>query len=882
MNGKIAKLFEHTCLIVQLFPLLPLLSLPDLFSVWPSPRGGMQGLRQSPFAAPSVSFSAAITPRIPLTSTILSAGITVDADNNAYILKSGGYYVYRNDVGLRSVTFPPVIGSDDGYELTPISNIQFVTSSIFAVVVGKQPTNASATQPSNISTSSYYLYFCNVSAVEMIVPLANSTFLPPPGNSTVNYNSSFIIASDPTPGDLASQYTFVSVNSNVYRIQNSIALDSSGEHFRAELLPHFADLDSPVTCMCFSVNASILYVRTQAFLYAFDATATLTTPPLWYIVASPVTSSVAADPLGFTPLDRNAILCPTTAPGSLVYAVPSAQRSITAPGSISLDTSYNPLYLSQTLNQQWTSPLPFGCVSKAAISDDCGLICEIGNRRLGYFDIHTQLPRWTQPIEYHIADLIIDNNNTATIIYRSPKARLLTIEALHLPTNTLLWSQNLLGSIGTLALNNLGCYYIATATSSTSASFADYSLNNIPSGLGTTGASLASAYVTMATTFLHSFCPPPPCPPNSFGNNILQSCTCNAGYNGTVITSSEYPFFINSCTPVHCPPLSRGESVVAGCACVAGAAGSISTSLSPPYYSGSCTPVSCPAYSSGSNVVSGCSCMAGASGGVTASTSSPFYTGSCTPVSCPAYSSGSNVVSGCSCVAGASGGATASMSSPFYTGSCTPVSCPAYSTGSNVVSGCSCVAGASGGVTASTLSPFYTGSCTPVSCPAYSTGSNVVSGCSCVAGASGGVAASMSSPFYTGSCIPASCPAYSVGGNVVLGCSCVAGASGGIYGITSSPFYGGSCTPVLCPVYSVGGNVVSGCSCTAGASGSITATRSSPFYIGSCSPVSCPPYSKGANLVMGCSCVSGTTGSITASTIYPYYTGGCSLCLFCW
>jgi hypothetical protein len=158
------------------------------------------------------------------------------------------------------------------------------------------------------------------------------------------------------------------------------------------------------------------------------------------------------------------------------------------------------------------------------------------------------------------------------------------------------------------------------------------------------------------------------------GYNAVQTVSCESGYSGTaanIVCQQDLTWSSSSgCTAVACPTHSTGRSVPEGCVCEAGYSGSVSSSSISPFYFSTCSPVPCPLYSSGSNVPTGCSCSAGYSGTVSGTTSSPFYISSCSPVQCPLYSSGIDVPSGCTCNSGFSGSVLSTNISPFFDSTC--------------------------------------------------------------------------------------------------------------------------------------------------------------------------------------------------------------------
>jgi len=404
---------------------------------------------------------------------------------------------------------------------------------------------------------------------------------------------------------------------------------------------------------------------------------------------------------------------------------------------------------------------------------------------------------------------------------------------------------------------------------------------------------------------LSQCCEAVPCPSGASGSNVVDGCSCKAGFNGKISPSSTSPYYSGSCTSVDCPANSEGANVPAGCSCEAGFSGSIQAITTAPFYKGACAPVACPANSAGNNIPAGCSCVAGFSGSITKSIKDPFFTGSCTAVKCPAHSSGTDVPSGCACVAGYSGTIAATTATPFFSGECKAVACPAHSVGDNVPAGCKCKEGYKGSIVGTTASPFFAGSCTPVACPAHSTGNNIPGGCDCLAGYSGTITGDDENPYYEGSCSAVPCPSGSQGTDIPSGCTCQAGFSGTVTASKTSPFFSGGCTAVACPANSHGTNVPSGCTCNSGYSGTITASTSAPFFTGvceetcslftcpvgfkpkpkatlgnsqelCCEAVACPSNAQGTDVSKGCTCNAGFSGAVIATAASPYYNDGCT------
>jgi len=57
-----------------------------------------------------------------------------------------------------------------------------------------------------------------------------------------------------------------------------------------------------------------------------------------------------------------------------------------------------------------------------------------------------------------------------------------------------------------------------------------------------------------------------PCPANSYGTNVYSGCTCLGSYSGSIIPSSDYPYYSGSCTlKPYCPatPTQDGYSITA-------------------------------------------------------------------------------------------------------------------------------------------------------------------------------------------------------------------------------------------------------------------------------------------------------------------------------
>jgi len=375
---------------------------------------------------------------------------------------------------------------------------------------------------------------------------------------------------------------------------------------------------------------------------------------------------------------------------------------------------------------------------------------------------------------------------------------------------------------------------------------------------------------TTAPAFFTGSCEAVPCPVNSFGSNIPTGCPCNAGYNGSIGVSTNFPFFTGSCVAVACPANSNTDSGPSGCTCNAGFIGSVSVSTTYPFISGNCAAVACPTDSTGSNVPSGCTCNVGFSGSVSVRSVDPFYTSDCVAVACPVNSNGANTM--CGCNPGYSGNVSAILNvAPYYMSTCAAVNCPVNSKGSNAI--CECDLGYDGVVIATTDSPsFYSSNCTVQSCPPNSNGSDAI--CLCNAGFAGSVAATYNvPPFYSSTCRPQICPKNSNGAFAV--CNCNFGYSGAVLAISNSePFYTSSCAAQPCPANSNGANTL--CSCNSGFSGAIVASSNlEPFYVSNCSAQTCPTNSNGADTA--CVCNSGYFGSVIAiSNSAPFYTSNCA------
>lgn len=218
------------------------------------------------------------------------------------------------------------------------------------------------------------------------------------------------------------------------------------------------------------------------------------------------------------------------------------------------------------------------------------------------------------------------------------------------------------------------------------------------------------------------------CPNNSEGINVVDGCTCTAGYSGAVMPTAIKPFYRNDCIAVACPTHSTPNNVLTGiaggCICDAGYYGAITAATIAPYYTGTCAPAACPAEADGLNIEEGCTCKAGYRGTVeiatvdenkaaacaSANDATNCWTSTCAMASCPAdgKTEGTNVVDdpGCTCKAGYTGAVTAAVSSVGYTTTCAAVGCPpSLSTGISVAvgDGCECKAPYNYGMSAGDL-----------------------------------------------------------------------------------------------------------------------------------------------------------------------------------
>ena len=106
------------------------------------------------------------------------------------------------------------------------------------------------------------------------------------------------------------------------------------------------------------------------------------------------------------------------------------------------------------------------------------------------------------------------------------------------------------------------------------------------------------------TPVLSEDCPSVNCPANSFGHNVLQGCSCHAGYQGQVRPSEQYPYYTGLCFPVACPEHSMGQHVADGCVCEDGYIGSIIPSKEEPFFTGICEVASTTASSGNRTAIS--------------------------------------------------------------------------------------------------------------------------------------------------------------------------------------------------------------------------------------------------------------------------------------
>ena len=179
-----------------------------------------------------------------------------------------------------------------------------------------------------------------------------------------------------------------------------------------------------------------------------------------------------------------------------------------------------------------------------------------------------------------------------------------------------------------------------------------------------------------ATVLTRTLPPPPPpstfqvqpCPPNST-SGLANGCTCNAGFDGAIIASSNVdPFYTGTCKSVQCPEMTNGVDVSSGCVCLSGMAGGVTPTSVSPFFTSSCSAVPCPVNSAGNILaLQGCICGAGFSGSVVSTNVAPFYTSTCEAVACPSSSNGITAVVGCACNAGYSGAIVISSTSPYFT-----------------------------------------------------------------------------------------------------------------------------------------------------------------------------------------------------------------------
>lgn len=141
------------------------------------------------------------------------------------------------------------------------------------------------------------------------------------------------------------------------------------------------------------------------------------------------------------------------------------------------------------------------------------------------------------------------------------------------------------------------------------------------------------------------------CPANTNGPAVSVGCECNAGYSGSVSTSTLSPFYESTCADC---TLTEDDCL---------------TCTGYGLWNGStCVAAPCPSNSYGVDVAAGCTCNSGYSGSVTVISTAPFYVSTCTGVACPADSNGA--ASMCTCNSGYSGSVTPTTASPFYTSTC--------------------------------------------------------------------------------------------------------------------------------------------------------------------------------------------------------------------
>ena len=226
---------------------------------------------------------------------------------------------------------------------------------------------------------------------------------------------------------------------------------------------------------------------------------------------------------------------------------------------------------------------------------------------------------------------------------------------------------------------------------------------------------------TVAPAYFDGLCTAASCPTYSSGGGGRDGCICNPGFQGTVTPIANVaPFYSSTCQAVSCPSNSQGSLGV--CSCVAGYEGTVIAISVFPYYNSTCV-----------------ACKAGFAGIVVPIEGNPFYNSTCVLVPCPVNSSGPGGVGGCTCLPGYSGNVQATTTGPmFYLSTCSPALCPIASHGAGGTDGCVCNAGYTGLVLATIVGPsFFSSTCLEALCPPNSHGLGGAAGCTCNAGKRG-------------------------------------------------------------------------------------------------------------------------------------------------
>jgi len=131
--------------------------------------------------------------------------------------------------------------------------------------------------------------------------------------------------------------------------------------------------------------------------------------------------------------------------------------------------------------------------------------------------------------------------------------------------------------------------------------------------------SVGQKQTTAPTAASDRACTTVPCPANSQGT--APSCTCKAGYTGTITAAAGG--YTGSCAVVPCPANAEGHAP--SCTCKAGYTGTITAAAGG--YTGACTVVPCPANAEGT--APSCTCKAGYTGTITAAAGGYSPTSTC-------------------------------------------------------------------------------------------------------------------------------------------------------------------------------------------------------------------------------------------------------------